>query len=413
VFYGWWIVAACFITSLYVHGVIGFGFTALVEPLSSEFQWSYAQIALASSLRGVEVGLLAPVVGLFVDRWGPRRLLLGGAILTGLALIVVGRTNSLGMFYASFALIALGMTAVSPTVTMTTVANWFHKKIGTATGIMHSGVGFSGLMVPVVVMLIDALGWRTAMAILGLCLLCIISPLSFLVRHKPEQYGLSPDGEAGIALVLDGKTLSPEDISEDVTAREAVRHRAFWHIALAMMFQIMLVSAVVTHMLPYLSSVGLGRATASLVASAVPLSSVLGRLSFGWLSDRIDRRRIMAVGYAMMSIGLLFLNVAATGNPGLLVPFVAFFSIGFGGNAIVRASIIREYFGTRSFGTIHGFIMGVAVVGHLSGPPLAGWVFDNWGSYQGIWLVFAVLALFSLVLITTAPSPKPRSKELG
>jgi MFS family permease len=398
---------------LYVHGVIGFGFTALVEPLSDEFQWSYAQIALASSLRGVEVGLLAPIVGLFVDRWGPRRLMLGGAILTGLALMAVSQTSSLGIFYAAFALLALGMTAVSPTVTMTTVANWFRKRVGTATGIMHSGVGFSGLLVPVVVILIDSLGWRTAMTIFGLSMLCIISPLTLLVRHRPEQYGLLPDGEPDVLSTTSEGSLSSEDVSREITAREAIRQRAFWHIALAMMFQLMLVNSVVTHMLPYLSSVGLVRATASLVASAIPLSSVLGRLSFGWLSDRIDRRRIMTVGYAMMSVGLLFLTFAASGNTGLLVPFVAFFSIGFGGNAIVRAAIIREYFGRRSFGTIHGFIMGVAVLGNLSGPPLAGWVFDTWKSYQGIWLVFVFLALFSLILIATVPHPRYPDRQPG
>ena len=410
-FYGWWIVGACFVISLSVHGVIGFGFTALIEPLRSEFQWSYAQIALASSLRGVEVGLLAPIVGLLVDRWGPRRLMLGGAILVGLGLAALSQATSLGMFYAIFAAVALGMTAVSPTVTMTTVANWFHRKVGTATGIMHSGVGFSGLMIPVVVMLIDGLGWRTAMVVLGFCLLGIILLLSLLVRHRPEQYGLLPDGEEDTAVVIDEGLASSEDAAGDISAREAVRSRAFWHIALAMMFQIMLVSAVVTHMLPYLGSVGLGRTTASLIASAVPLSSVLGRLSFGWLSDRIDRRRIMTGGYAMMSVGMLFLTLAAGGNPGLLVPFVALFSIGFGGNAIVRAAIVREYFGRRSFGTIHGFIMGVAVVGHLSGPPLAGWVFDTWRSYQGIWFVFAAFALISLVLIATVPSLRSRSER--
>jgi len=396
-----------------VHGVIGFGFTALIEPLSQEFQWSYAQIALASSLRGVEVGLLAPLVGLFVDRWGPRRLMLGGAILAGLALTVVSQTSSLGTFYAIFALLALGMTAVSPTVTMTTVANWFHRRVGTATGIMHSGVGFSGLLIPVVVILIDSFGWRTAMTIFGLSMLCIISPLTLLARHRHEQYGLLPDGASYIPVIGRDGELNAEVASNEITAREAVRHRAFWHIALAMMFQLMLVNSVVTHMLPYLSSVGLGRATASLVASAVPLSSVLGRLSFGWLSDRIDRRRIMTVGYAMMSVGLLFLTFAARGNTGLLVPFVAFFSIGFGGNAIVRASIIREYFGRRSFGTIHGFIMGVAVLGNLSGPPLAGWVFDTWRSYQGIWLVYVFLALCSLALIATVPNLKYRSGQPG
>jgi len=406
VFYGWWIVGACFVISLYVHGMIGFGFSALIEPLSNEFRWSYLQISLASSLRGVEVGLLAPIVGLLVDRWGPRRLMLGGILLMGLAFLLLSRTASLGMFYGVFILIALGMTALSPTVTMTTMANWFTRRIGTATGIMHSGVGFSGLMIPIVVLIVDTLGWRAAITVLGLFLLVIISLLTLIVRHRPEQYGLLPDGEAGVTSMSEKKLLPLETSSKDIGARVAIRSSAFWHIALAMMFQIMLVNAVVTHMIPYVGSVGLPRATAGLIASAVPLTSVAGRLSFGWLSDRIDPRRIMGCGYLMMSLGMVFFTLAAGGNAGLLIPSVALFSIGFGGNAIVRATIIREYFGRRNFGTIHGFIMGVAVAGHLSGPPLAGWVFDTWGSYQGIWLAFAVVAVAPLLLIMTVSKPK-------
>jgi len=324
----------------------------------------------------------------------------------GLAFLLLSRTASLGMFYGVFILIALGMTALSPTVTMTTMANWFTRRIGTATGIMHSGVGFSGLMIPIVVLIVDTLGWRAAITVLGLFLLVIISLLTLIVRHRPEQYGLLPDGEAGVTSMSEKKLLPLEMSSKDVGARDAIRSSAFWHIALAMMFQIMLVNAVVTHMIPYVGSVGLPRATAGLIASAVPLTSVAGRLSFGWLSDRIDPRRIMGCGYLMMSLGMVFFTLAAGGNAGLLIPSVALFSIGFGGNAIVRATIIREYFGRRNFGTIHGFIMGVAVAGHLSGPPLAGWVFDTWGSYQGIWLAFAVVAVAPLLLIMTVSKPK-------
>src|SRR4030042_3443008 len=154
IFYGWWVVAVCFIISLFIHGIIGFGFTALIEPLSSKFGWSYTQISFAGSLRGLEGGLLAPVIGLLIDRWGTRIFIMSGTVLCGLAMLLLSRVSSLATFYASFALIALGMSALSPTVTMTTVANWFHRRVGLATGIMHSGVGFSGLMIPIVALLI-------------------------------------------------------------------------------------------------------------------------------------------------------------------------------------------------------------------------------------------------------------------
>ena len=150
VFYGWWIVVACFFISLYTGGVVFYGFTAFFEPLADKFHWSYAQISFAASLRGMEAGLLAPLVGILVDRWGSRRLLVSGTIISTLGLILLSRTASLAMFYGAFLLLAVGMSICSSTVLMTAVANWFRKKIGIATGIMVSGYGFSGLLVSVI-----------------------------------------------------------------------------------------------------------------------------------------------------------------------------------------------------------------------------------------------------------------------
>ncbi len=98
VFYGWWVVGASFFISLYTGGVVFFGFTAVFEPIADEFGWSYAQISLAASIQGLEAGLLAPVTGLLVDRWGPRKLIFGGAIISGLGLILLSRITSLAMF---------------------------------------------------------------------------------------------------------------------------------------------------------------------------------------------------------------------------------------------------------------------------------------------------------------------------
>lgn len=404
-FYGWWVVAACFSISLFIQGIIGFGFTALIEPLSDKYGWSYTQISFAGSLRGLEVGLMAPFIGLLIDRWGTRIFITSGTVLCGLAMFLLSRASSLAMFYTSFALVALGMSALSPTVTMTTIANWFNKKIGLATGLMHSGVGFSGLMIPLVVLLIDNFGINKAMVILGIFSLGIIVPISFAIRDRPEKYGLLPDGEI-ISHDKNQKIQTPApEASSDFGLKEAMRTRAFWYLALAMLFQLLIVNAVTTHMMPYLSSIGIARSTASLIASAVPLSSVIGRLGFGWLSDRIDQRHIMATGYALMSLGLLCFTLAALWNPLLLFPAVPLFSIGFGGSATVRASIVRNYFGRTSFGAIHGLVVGLAVIGTITGPPLAGWVFDTWGSYQGIWLAFTFVVIAPIVLMLLMSKP--------
>ncbi|UCG67043.1 MAG: MFS transporter, partial [Deltaproteobacteria bacterium] len=159
IFYGWWIVLACSLIVLYVAGIIQYGFTAFFEPIREEFGWSYTQISLAASLRGLEMGIFAPLVGFLVDRFGPRKLMVWGTITVGFGLIVLSFTHSLAMFYAAFLLLAFGAGGCTSLVTMTAVANWFRKKVGLALGVLGSGIGVSGLMVLLIVGLIDLYQW--------------------------------------------------------------------------------------------------------------------------------------------------------------------------------------------------------------------------------------------------------------
>ncbi|MFC2060737.1 MFS transporter [Chloroflexota bacterium] len=406
VFYGWWVVGACILITVSTSGVIHHGFTALIEPIANEFGWSYAQISFAASIRGLETGLLAPLMGVLVDRWGPRKLMFGGAILLGLGLMLLSRTTSLGMFYGAFVIIAMAISTSSHTVTMAAVANWFRKKMSMAIGILTSGFALSGLLIPMIVRLIDAFDWRMAMLILGLGIWVIVLPLSLLVRHKPTQYGYLPDGDVESTIVT-GEGLNPvRSVEVNIRVKQILKSRAFWHISLALMCQALVLSAVSTHVMPYLSSIGMARSASGFVASALPLVSIGGRLSFGWLGDRVGRKRVSATAFALTGLGLLFFSGAASGGKWLLVPFIILFSIGLGGNVITRASLVREHFGRHRFGTVLGFVIGVVHFGSMSGPPLAGWVFDKWGSYQGIWLVFAGLAIASLFIILTTPPPK-------
>jgi len=286
---------------------------------------------------------------------------------------------------------------------MSAVANWFRRKISIATGIMTCGFGFSGLLVPVLVRLIDIYGWRTAMGILAMGMIAICLPLSLLVRHKPERYGYLPDGEVSGAVIGDKRCVPAQTLGVDVRAKQALRSSAFWHIALALMCQSMALGAVITHVMPYLSSIGIARATSSLVASAIPLASIGGRLGCGWLGDKLDSRRVTAVAFALLSLGLLFFGCTSTGAAWLLVPFFVLFGIGYGGNNTLRASLIREFFGRSNFGTIHGFMIAVMMLGSITGPLLAGQVFDNCGSYKLIWFVFAGLAVGALFMVATTP----------
>ena len=406
IFFGWWLVAACVLIALYMAAAVFYGFTAFIEPMAAEFGWGYTKISLGASLRGLEGGLIAPLFGILIDRWGPRRLIFSGGIIISLGLLLLSRTTTLIMFYAAFSVLAVGVGCCSMTALMTAVANWFQRRIGLASGIASCGFGLSGLLIPVIVRLIDNYEWRTAMATLAIGAFVLIVPLSLLFRHKPEQYGYLPDGDdPGTARANTGhidQAISPS-IEESIGVRQALKSSVFWHIALAFVCFHLIVGAVTIHVMPYLGSMGMTRSAASMIAMAIPLVSVVGRLGMGWIADRVDRRKVLAIAFAMICLGIVCFEYAATVGTWLLIPFLVFFCIGYGGNNALRAPLLLGIFGRRNFGSIFGFLMGISVAGSILGPPMAGWVFDNWGSYQNVWLVLAGLAIVAIALIRTMP----------
>ncbi len=393
IFYGWWIVLACFLTNLYVSSIVFFGFTAFLDPLVKEFGWSYTQVSFAASLRGLEMGILAPLVGFLADRFGSRKLIFSGVITVGFGLILLSLTRSLTMFYGSFILLAFGAGGCTSVVTMTAVANWFKKNVGIAFAVMASGFGASGLIVPLIVRLIDGYDWRTALIILGLGMWALGIPLSFVIRNKPEQYGYLPDGK-----LADGR-ISEHEIQHEkveISFRKALKKRSFLYLNLAEVMRFMVLTAVVLHIMPYLGSMGISRPTAGLVAAAIPLFSIIGRFGFGWLGDVFDKRYVIAVTFGFMGMGMLaFTHMQANWA---IYLFLLLFSPGFGGGAVLRGAVLREYFGRHSFGKMIGILMGFASIGGIIGPTLAGWVFDTLGSYDFIWLVFAGCMSLGIIL---------------
>ena len=408
VFYGWWVVAASFFIAAYVGGVTYYGFTTIFQPIADELGWSYTQISLAASLRGMEMGLLAPLVGILADRFGPRRLIFSGAAITTLGFILLSRTTSLGMFYGAFALIAMGMSGCSLTVLMTAVTSWFRKKVGIASGIAMSGFAVGGLLILPMVRLIETYDWRVTIFIFAIGISAIILPLSIVFRHKPEQYGYLPDGHLKEPRPLRNEPSLPQSTEVPPKASDLLKNNIFWRLTLTFACFSILIGAVFTHIMPYLDSIGITRSQAGMISTILPLISIGGRVGLGWLSDKVDARRVAAATFAMMGLGLFFFGYASTAGIWLLVPFLALFGIGYGGANVLRTSLIRRYFSGSNFGAVFGLTTGISFLIGIIGPPLAGWVYDNWGIYQGIWLVFAGLPVAAIISLLTIPQPTPR-----
>jgi MFS family permease len=387
VFYGWWIVVACILMSIYIGATTHYGFTAFFDPLVQEFGWSYTQVSFAMSLRGIEMSILSPIVGFLMYRYGSRRLLLWGLFSIGLGFLLLSLTRTLWMFYAGMILIAFGGGGCTGVVMSTVVSNWFKKRIGLALGIMSTGIGACGLLIPVVVWLIDAYGWRSAVVVIGVGTWLTCMPLALVIRDRPEEYGLSPDGEsAPPARRVD----SPENLtaSEPMSFSKALRHRAFLFIVLSEMIRMTALNAVLNHIMPYLNVLEVSRSTAGLIAGGLSVFSIPGRFCFGWLADRFDKRRIAAVACGLMTIGMFLLCFAD--HVWVMILFLLFYPVGYGGGNTVRSVIIQSYFGQAAFGRLIGLVVGVASIGGIIGPTLAGYLFDTTGSYTSTWILLGI-----------------------
>ncbi|MFO7784650.1 MAG: MFS transporter [Thermodesulfobacteriota bacterium] len=406
VFYGWWIVLATSLIHFWGAGTFFYAFTAFFNPLVAEFGWSYSATSLAASIRSIEGGIASPLVGLAADRFGARRLLLFGSIVSGLGFVLFSRIESLVGFYAVFLFLSIGSSFLFPVPGWTAVAGWFIRKRGTALGILSAAIGLGGGLIYLVNALIAQYGWRTSLVVIGVGMWVIGIPCSLLVRHRPEPYGLAPDGE---------KLSAPENrggdrpagagsaTDESFSLGRAIRTQAYWGIALAVTVSAASIHAVVVHVMPHLISVDFTRKDASLAASLIVFVSIIGRFGMGWSSNRIDSRKLLAFSFLLQAAGLILL--AGARNIWWVIAFVVTLGPGYGGIITLRLILQAQYFGRKAFGAIQGSFMAVMMVGTVISPLLTGMCFDHFGNYRLAWLIMAASHIIIIPLILRIKIP--------
>ncbi|MGQ9571689.1 MAG: MFS transporter [Dehalococcoidia bacterium] len=425
-FYGWWIVFSSAGIIFLTGGTFFYGFGTLVTPLSNTFGWSRAAISGAFSLRTELGGVEAAAIGYLVDRIGSRRLLVAGVFLVGLGFVLLSFIQAIWQLYVVVAIIALGMGATGGAVPMVAIAHWFHKKRGRALAFMTMGAGTSGVMVVVLATLIDFTDWRTALLVMGLTQWAICFPLALIVRDRPQDMGLLPDGEpaptpAAQPVAADQgqppatdpehpskAVISPQD--EGFTVGQALRTRCFWFVAIAMSLVGFGSQAVIVHQIPFMEdSLHLTTQSASLVAMAMPIVSLAGRLGFGWLADYVDKRKVLAASYFCIGAGVLLFSVVHSSWQILL--YLAIFGPGWGGSIAVRPAFQADYFGLRAFGSIQGLMFFVASAGSFFGPIFAGGVYDLVDSYRPGLQIVGLAALLAVPIVLAAGKPLAQPAE--
>ena len=413
-FYGWWIVVITFFAGAFGGAVIWYGFTAFFDPLVKEFAWSYTAISLAASLRSVETGIMDAAVGFLADRFGGRRIVFAGLILVGIGYLMLSRISSLSTFYISFIIIFIGGTGIGNVVIFQIITRWFRKRLGLALGIASAGYGVGGFAVPGIVYLLDVLDFREVFVIIGIAALVAGCFIVYFLRSRPEDTGTLPDGVSLSESEPFPDPSSPGSTgittyAREYSIKETLRTPAFWIITYVSTVSIFSMAMIVTHVMPYLEHLGYARYAASIVAMMIPVTSILGRLGVGWVSDFFSRKTIFILAAVAQAAGV-WLFIYADISMSLAVS-VILFGISYGGIIVLRPGALRDYYGSTHIGTIIGFCLGVTAIGSMFGPLLAGWVFDTTDSYRFAWVISGVLLVVGIPLMLLMKNPTVAEKH--
>lgn len=405
VFYGWWIVLAGSVSQAYTSGTFWQGFGAFFDPIIEQFGWSRALTAGAMSLQRTESGAISPFVGWFIDKFGPRNVMLFGTFLTALGFILLSRIQELWQFYAAFLVLTLGLSFGTFLIVTTAVANWFVENRSKALSFTMAGSGLGGILVPVVIWLIATTDWRTGLVVVGVGCLVVGIPVSFVMRSRPEDYGMLPDGmlppEGGSDRAQSSDS-SPRRsaLSGEVTmtTMQALKSRVFWQLAIAMGVSGMVMSASI-HQIPAISSFGMSREIAGIAILGVSMFSVAGRLGSGYFGDRLDKRHVIAVALLFQFVGTIVF--AFSSEIWHLAIFVILWGFGFGASIPVRFALIADLFGRRHYGSIMGTLMTTSAVFGVVAPVLVGWLADIRENYREPFVLMAFSVLVAIPMILT------------
>ncbi len=402
IFFGWWVVAVSTIgisagPAPFILGSLG----VVMNPLTSEFGWSRAEVSSCITIITIMAALCFPFLGRLIDRFGSRTILLPSLVVFALCLFAIPTLVSEYWHYAVVFFVVGTLGAGTNTISYVPVlSTWFDRRRGLALGIAASGIGLGFMYVPVLVQfMITNFGWRSGYFALSAVVIFVALPLVWIgIKGSPTSMGLKPDGvEGGPA---------PNDAYRAVgfTPSQVLRNRMFWLLVVIFFVMSFVLNGLLTHIVPMLTDRNVPASTAALTAATAGGAVFISRIVVGFLIDRFFAPHVAIVAFALSAIGFA---IFASGPSGPLIFFAAaMIGISLGAEIDLLAYLASRYFGLRHCGSNYGLLLAAVLLSGGLGPVAFGAWFDATGSYVGL-LQLCVVGNVIAIIVTVLLRPYP------
>lgn len=368
--------------------------------LQERFGWSKTTISVAYSFNRAESGLLGPIHGWALHRFGSRKVMRLGAVIVMVGFVWFSQVSDPVQFVASFFVIAIGAGLSGFLTVNTEIVRWFERKRTRALSLTSMGLAAGGLATPIVVLSLRHIGWRETAFASGVLLGAVAFALASIFGSTPAERGDTVDGaeqpqHGGIPVV---------DARPHLTARQALRTRAFWLLAFGHASALLVVGSVIAHLSLFLTAEqGYTLQGASFVVAGIPVAQLAGMLLGGILGDRLNKRMLCSTAMVGHVAGLLLVTFAV--GPMMVWAFVVLHGLAWGMRGPLMSAIRADYFGSTSFGQIMGYSSIILMVGMVGGPLFAGVLADVTGSYRTGFTILAGLSATGSLLFALAAPP--------
>ncbi|MBL7870900.1 MAG: MFS transporter [Cyclobacteriaceae bacterium] len=377
-----------FLSLLSLVGIIFYGLPFFYDFWVTDFGWSRATVTSGNAVGKIIVGpLFGFFAGWFIDRFGPRRLMLTGIMLGGIALIGLSMMTTLWHFYLFYVFNALGYMFGGPLPNQVLVSRWFTKSRGKAMGIIYLGIGVGGMLVPQIAKALNThFGWQNSLAVLGILMVSISFPMAWFVKDNPAQ----------------AETDSIRPLAK-VPIRNILKGWPFYLLLIGSMCSIGAVAGTSQNLKLFLSiDLHYSQQEAANVLSIVLGSSIIGRLLMGWLADRVAKKYVMMLIYALVALAIPMLYFAET--TGVIYIFAFLFGVALGGDYMIIPLMAAELFGVKVMGRVMGLVITADGLAEAFAPMLAGWLRDQSGSYANGFAALIGLAIIGTLAVSFLPS---------